>query len=121
MADLAALCDDLDAEQETLDALVAPLDAAAWATPTPAEWTVRDTIAHLGNGSEAGRLAAMDQAAFRAAAEAAPRDARERAWLDRAATMSGPAVLEWWRTARAAMVAAYRPLDPATRIGWYGP
>ena len=39
----------------------------------------------------------------------------------RAQTMDGPAVLAWWRTSREAMLAAYRPLDPATRIGWYGP
>jgi uncharacterized protein (TIGR03084 family) len=50
-----------------------------------------------------------------------PREVRERRYLERARTMTGPQVLAWWRTARAALIEAYRPLDPATRITWYGP
>ena len=39
---------DLEAESAQLDALVADLDDAGWATPTPAEgWTVAHQISHL--------------------------------------------------------------------------
>ncbi len=121
MSNLEALCADLAAEQAALDALVAPLDEDGWSTPTPAEgWTVRDQIAHLANGDESGRRTVVDPEAFREQA-ALPRVFRERRYLERARTMTGAQVLAWWRTARAALVETYRPLDPATRITWHGP
>jgi uncharacterized protein (TIGR03084 family) len=121
MADLSALCADLAAEQAVTDALVAPLDEAAWNTLTPAEgWTVRDTIAHLANGDAAGRRTVVDPVGFEAA-KAIARAEREQGWLVRARGMTGVQVLEWWRSSRAGLVEAYRPLDPATRINWYGP
>jgi uncharacterized protein (TIGR03084 family) len=30
-------------------------------------------------------------------------------------------VLDWWRTSRAAEVAAFRPLQPDLQLAWYGP
>lgn len=35
--------------------------------------------------------------------------------------MSGADVLSWWRTARAAMLDAFKGMDPDERIAWYGP
>ena len=56
---------DLAAEAAELDALVADLDPAGWATPTPAEgWTVAHQIAHLGFIAHLAWAAAADQAEF---------------------------------------------------------
>lgn len=121
MADLQALCDDLAAEHAALDALVAPLAPAAWETVTPAVgWAVRDQIAHLANGDESAQLAVTDPTTFRERAQV-PREEREGQWLARARAMSSARLLAWWRQSRARMVDAFLPLDPAARIGWYGP
>ena len=48
MAGPGPIVADLRAESDDLDALVAPLPAAAWADPTPAAgWTIAHQIAHL--------------------------------------------------------------------------
>src|SRR5581483_9541798 len=50
---LAALVDDLEAEQVALQAVLADLDADDWLRPTPAwSWDVRDTVAHLADTDE---------------------------------------------------------------------
>ena len=56
---------DLAAEQAALDALVADLTPARWATPTPSDgWAVRDQIAHLAYFDEAAALAIADPESF---------------------------------------------------------
>ena len=48
MADLSEIVDDLRAESEDLDALVASLADERWAAPTPAAgWTIAHQIGHL--------------------------------------------------------------------------
>src|SRR5271156_4930795 len=48
MADLSEIVDDLRAESDDLDALVAPLADERWAAPTPAAgWTIAHQIGHL--------------------------------------------------------------------------
>src|ERR1700761_1343830 len=48
MADLAQIVDDLRAESDELDALVAALDDDRWTAPTPAAgWTIAHQIGHL--------------------------------------------------------------------------
>ena len=48
MADLQQIVDDLRAESDELDALVAPLADDGWTAPTPAAgWTVAHQIGHL--------------------------------------------------------------------------
>ena len=52
--DVGALIEDLDAETATLLAMIEPLDAAGWATPTPAPgWRVHEQVAHLAYFDEA--------------------------------------------------------------------
>jgi len=51
---MTTICADLKDELEALDAMVSPLDEAAWDHPTPAEgWTVRDQIIHIGGTVQA--------------------------------------------------------------------
>ena len=59
---------DLLAEQDALDAVVAPLPDEAWAMPTPSPgWTVADQIGHLTYFDGTAALAITDPDAFVAA------------------------------------------------------
>ena len=121
---LAEIIDDLVADHADLDTVVAPCSDSEWDTSTPAEgWSVRDTISHL---------AFFDEAATQSMA--APDDFRaglEQVWTDpvgyinagvvRGRAMSTPDVLAWWRSARTDLITAFRGLDPAARMPWYGP
>jgi uncharacterized protein (TIGR03084 family) len=122
--DLAALAADLGAETDVLLAVVAPLDAEAWATPTPAPgWRIQEQIAHLAYFDEQAALAATDAGAFTAELERAladPDGITERI-ARRSRAMTGAEVLEWFRSARADMVATFLALDPSARVPWYGP
>jgi uncharacterized protein (TIGR03084 family) len=120
--DMAALCDDLAAEHAALDALVAGLDEAGWARPTPAEgWAIRDQISHLAYSDVAAYLAAVDPEAFARDTAAVSRGERQQRQLAAGRAMSGPYLLHWWRLARGAALEAFRRLDPRTRLPWFGP
>jgi len=118
------LADDLAAETDELMLLLAPLDAAGWARPTPAPgWRVQEQIAHLAYFDEAAAQAASDPDAFQAELQAAledPDGITERI-SRRAREMTSDDVLEWFIAARAEMVAMLLELDPSTRVPWYGP
>ena len=121
--DMSALCDDLLAETADLEPLVADLDAAEWATATPAEgWDVKDQIAHLAYFDDRAGESITDRAGF-----VAHRDEvlAHPDFADRMAAESrrfdGPGALAWFRRARAALVAAARQTDPSLRVPWYGP
>jgi uncharacterized protein (TIGR03084 family) len=122
--DLGALADDLDAETDALLAVIEPLDAAGWATPTPAPgWRIQEQIAHLAYFDEQAALAATDADAFTLELERAladPDGITERIAV-RARGMSGAEVLDWFRDSRAGLVATFLALDPSTRTPWYGP
>jgi uncharacterized protein (TIGR03084 family) len=116
------ICDDLAAEQAALDAVAAGLDAAAWATPTPAPgWTVHDQIGHLAYYDVAACLAAVDPGAFHREAAAIPRENREQHQLATGRRLGPTALLAWWRDSRASMLAAFRVLDAKARVPWFGP
>ena len=115
------ICDDLQAEHEALDALVAGLEPTRWDTPTPAEgWTVRDQIAHLAYSDVSARLAVVDAEAWRREfhIDRAEREQRQR---DVGLSRTPEELLAWWRECRHAMLAAFRPLDRRTRVPWFGP
>lgn len=117
------LLDDLAAETEAVAALVADVAPEAWDLVTPSEpWTIRDQIGHLAYFDEQATLAAQDAEEF---GRRLDRDlgalTTDVADLHRARARSGPATLEWWREARAELLAAFTPLDPEQRLPWYGP
>ncbi len=118
------LCDDLAGEHADLDAIVTGLDEPGWNTPTPAAgWSIRHQIAHLAFFDEQARLAATDPEAFAAAVNAAMAGSTAfatehlRAGLEK----SGPELVAWWRSLRAAMLEALREVPPRARLPWYGP
>src|ERR1700722_4561807 len=65
MADLSEIVDDLRAESDELDALVAPLADERWAAQTPAAgWTIAHQIGHLLWTDRAALVAVTDENAF---------------------------------------------------------
>lgn len=122
---MESICDDLAAEQGVIDALVSPLEEKSWRTPTPAEgWDVRDQIAHLAFFDESAALAAGDPDGFAERVSEVARkgpDGFTESWLAFGRKISGEEVLEWWRNARAQMLEALQPLDPKSRLPWFGP
>ena len=122
--DVGAICDDLAAEQADLDRLVAPLDAAGWATPTPAEgWTVHDQVGHLAFFDHEARSALTDPEGFAAGLLEIAGD--PGGYMDRSVG-TGRAkppteLLQWWRDERRQLLEAARAADPTMRVPWYGP
>ena len=124
MADLTPVIDDLRAESEQLDLLVAELSPERWALPTPAPgWTVAHQIAHLAWTDRSALLAVTDAGAFQALVEKAL--ARPDSFVDEGAEEGArlpPAeLLSTWREGRAALDHALRAASPGARFPWYGP
>ncbi len=115
---------DLEAESAQLDTLVAGLDDAGWATPTPAPgWTVAHQIAHLAWTDEVAAIAATDPDRFGALlSEAASSVAT---YVDDAAEAGAAApadeILAGWRAARDRLADALREVPAGVKIPWFGP
>ena len=122
--------DDLSAESDALRELVAHLDDAGWATPTPAPgWSVAAQIGHLAWTDEAATLAALSLGG----------EGAKQAWddvvllaiddpsgfVDAAALELGalePAdLLPRWDTARADLARALSAVPEGHKMPWFGP
>jgi uncharacterized protein (TIGR03084 family) len=122
MLDMARICADLQAEQDDLDAILIGLREADWDRQTPAVgWNIRDQVSHIGTTDRVATIAAGDPARFTADVLSQDRGERLARQLHTGRSMSGPALLAWWRTGRHAMLEVFRRLDPKTRIPWFGP
>ncbi|KUL53900.1 TIGR03084 family metal-binding protein [Streptomyces sp. NRRL S-1521] len=124
MSDALPVLDDLRAESEELDRLVAGLGEERWALVTPAPgWTIAHQIAHLAWTDRVALLAATDPGAF--ATEAAKAAAAPDSFVDEGAEKGAglpPAeLLDRWRTGREALGQALREVPHGTRLPWYGP
>ena len=110
--------DDLTAEQDALEAVLAALPGDAWLHPSAAEgWTIADVVLHL----------AQTEEAVVASAGAAERYGWQRYGdtvdtamdaLVRAERTEPAVIFERWRTARRAAVAALRAADPRQPLRW---
>src|ERR1700689_5493636 len=102
MADLSEIVDDLRAESEDLDALVASLADERWAAPTPAAgWTIAHQIGHLLWTDRGALIAVTDGAAFAelvTTAAADPIGFVAAAPDERAAVAPAELLVEWRRT-----------------------
>lgn len=117
-----AICDDLFAEYEALDAIVAALTEEQWSTPTPADgWSVRDQISHLWFFDVRELLALTDPEAFAADMKTLMASGGTEASVEPGRSMSGTALLDLWRRDRARLLEVARDLDPSARVPWYGP
>ncbi len=112
---------DLIAEGEAVDQLVADLDPAQWALPTPApDWTIAHQVAHLASVARLAGAAAADPEAFKAQAAGAAGDfdAAVYALLSPYLSSSPPELLARWRGDRAAAALALAALPPTQMVPW---
>lgn len=123
-----ALIDDLvsalDAESESLDALVAPLTPEGWATPTPsAGWTIAHQIGHLLWTDRASLLAITDADAFAAQVRSALTD--PSGFVDEGAEQEAARdprdLLADWRATRGRLAGALAAVPDGTKLPWFGP
>ena len=125
---LPSLIADLGAEQQALDDVGAPLDEAAWATPTPSPgWTVGDQIGHLGYFDDTAAQAINDPDGFQASVQAllaglrAGPTAFDDLTLGPVRGLPASERLDHWRTGRARLAEAAAGLADDARLPWYGP
>jgi len=111
--------DDLEAEQDRLEAILGDLDDVAWAAPSAAAgWSVADVVLHLAQ-TEEGVVAGADGSEFRDrwVGAAGTLDELMDRWVQ--AERASPAVVfERWRTARRAALSALRQADPQHPFPW---
>lgn len=124
MADPTPVIDDLRAESDELDLLVAQLSSEQWTLPTPAPgWTVAHQIAHLAWTDHSALLAVTDADAFHTLVEKAL--TRPGSFVDEGAEdgarLPVAELLASWRAGRTALDAALREAPPGGRFPWYGP
>jgi uncharacterized protein (TIGR03084 family) len=121
---LPALLDDLAAETAALDAVLAPLRPQDWARQTPAAgWNIADQVSHLAYFDETALLAAVDPARFRRHAQevlAGLADLPDRIAAEHR-DRAGRDLLDWFRSARQALLDGLASVDPSRRLPWYGP
>jgi uncharacterized protein (TIGR03084 family) len=124
MADAGPIVDDLAAESDDLDALIAPLPAGSWATATPAPgWTIAHQIAHLLWTDRVSLLSITDEPAFRdvlAAAAANPTGFVDDAAEELALAAPGDLLTDW-RAIRAELHAQLRVVPEERKLLWFGP
>jgi uncharacterized protein (TIGR03084 family) len=126
VVDLTVLLDDLRAEGDELDALVADLPEADWALPTPAEgWTIAHQVAHLAWTDDRALLSVTDPDGFHAEiARIAAGEAPQR-WVDEGAeegARTPPAeLLARWRRGRSGLAEALAAVPNGVKLPWYGP
>ncbi len=123
MADLASIVNDLVAEGDDLDRLVAGLEPAQWLTPTPAPgWTVAHQVAHLRWTDRVSVIAATDAEEFK---KMIARRQDEASLVDVEAGLGADEdpgdLLSSWRESRRDIAAALLATAPGEKLPWFGP
>jgi uncharacterized protein (TIGR03084 family) len=124
MSRAAAVIDELRAESDDLDLLVAPLSSAAWSTPTPAPgWTIAHQIGHLLWTDRVALISVTDEPGFASVLEAAA--ANPTGFVDEAAeqlALVAPIeLLADWRSTRRRLHDALATVDDGRKLMWFGP
>ena len=124
MADLQQIVDDLRAESDGLDALVAPLADDRWSTPTPAAgWTIAHQVGHLLWTDRVALLAVTDEAAFADVLQTAAAD--PLGFVDTAAdelaAVAPGELLADWRLTRRRLHDALLTVPDGRKLPWFGP
>ena len=124
---MKSICNDLAAEQASLDDMVKSLNADGWQTVTPFfNWTIKDEISHLAYFDMAARLSATDRKEFAAGFEklvAGVSDFNDIFGQVNAIgnAMTNLELLAWWRKERKQLLEAFESVESDTRLPWYGP
>src|SRR5579875_132673 len=124
MAGAGPIIDDLRAESDELDALVAPLAAERWTAPTPAAgWTIAHQIGHLLWTDRVALTTVTDEARFAellAAAAANPTGFVDDG-ADEMATRPPAELLRDWRLTRTRLHTALLAVPDGRKLPWFGP
>jgi uncharacterized protein (TIGR03084 family) len=123
---MQSLINDLCAEQDALDVVVAHISEAQWQVPTPSPgWRVADQIAHLTYFDEAAATAVLDPERFRAERDVLFTRAIEVGIDEHSLAplrlLNGRQLLERWRIARGILGDAAAGLTEGMRVEWFGP
>jgi enediyne biosynthesis protein E11 len=121
VAALDEALDDLAAEGDDVEALLAGLDAQQWQLPTPSPgWTVAHQVGHLAASDEFTVSAVRDPAAYaeRKTEYAADFESAMDASAVRYAAVPPGELLETWRAGRAAVISALASVPPGERVPW---
>jgi uncharacterized protein (TIGR03084 family) len=118
------IVDELRAETDDLDALVATLPEPGWAAATPAPgWTIAHQIAHLLWTDRVALTSATDEPGFAAVLTAAADN--PTGFVDEGAEklagMGAAALLADWRATRRLLHAALETLPEGRKLIWFGP
>ena len=124
MATAGPIVDDLRAESDYLDSLVADLPAVSWKQATPAPgWTIAHQIAHLLWTDRVALLSVNDEAGFTAVLGSAAED--PSGFVDRGAAEIAaipPAeLLADWRSTRQQLHDALLAVPDGRKLPWFGP
>jgi uncharacterized protein (TIGR03084 family) len=111
--------DDLTAEDDRLERILAGLDEDAWLSPSDAPgWSIADVVLHLAQTDEAVVASAgepTDSTSWRSAGQTVDELMEARVREERS---TPGAVFARWRSARRAAVSAMRGADPQRRLRW---
>ncbi|MDA0250418.1 MAG: TIGR03084 family metal-binding protein [Actinomycetota bacterium] len=124
MTAASPIVDDLQAESDALDALVATLPAERWALATPAAgWTVAHQIGHLLWTDRVALISITDEAAFGEllAGAQATIDTFVDDAADDLAGLPPDQLLADWRRTRAELHTALRTVPDGRKLLWFGP
>jgi uncharacterized protein (TIGR03084 family) len=119
-----ALTAALAAESADLLGLLTALGEVGWDAPTPAAgWSIRDQVTHVAFFDDATLLSLRDQRAFLAQREhlLALGERTGDLIAEQYRNLPGSFCLEWLASSRASLIKAYKAVDPAVRLPWYGP
>jgi uncharacterized protein (TIGR03084 family) len=120
------LIDDLRAEHDALDDVIAQISESEWRIPTPSPgWHVADQIAHLTYFDEIAATAVLDPERFRAERDVLFARATEVGIDDYTLAplrlLNARQLLERWRDARRILDDAAAGLSDEIRVEWFGP
>lgn len=126
--DISRVTQDLVAEQDALDEIVAHGQDDAWLQPTPSiGWTVADQIGHLTYFDHAAAIAITDPGTFSTmvtdlfGAISDGSTSFDDVTLGEFRAMTPAVLLNEWRSARHLLARAATTLADHTRVDWYGP
>jgi uncharacterized protein (TIGR03084 family) len=117
----ADVFDDLCAEQDALEAVLAALDQDAWHHDSAAAgWTVTDVVLHLAQTEEfvLASIAGDETSLLARDRDGPPLDEVMDRLVAAQRTASPAAVFQRWRTARRTALAALRACPPTVRLRW---
>ncbi len=124
MATAGPIVDDLRAESDYLDGLVADLSAEGWARATPApNWTIAHQVAHLLWTDRVALLSVEDEAGFNEVLGAAAED--PAGFVDHGAeevaATAPDELLADWRSTRHRLHDALLTVPDDRKLPWFGP